>query len=258
MLRSMYTAGTAMLANSRRMDVITNNLTNVETRGFKADNLVTRSFRDMLISRINDPSVYQYKQVGTHNTGIHVDQVYTSFTPGAMDTTDVKTDLCLPQEGFFVIDYTTDEDAEQVERYTRNGAFNVDAEGYLVTGDGNRVLGEGGPLKVDDANFTVTPEGYVITSTGEELDRLRVVTFQDNEALRKEGENMFYNFDPENNPSQPADILVKQGFLENSNVDSAREMVDMMQTYRAYEINQRVLRMIDENLGRTVNDIARL
>ncbi|GHV09215.1 flagellar basal-body rod protein FlgF [Clostridia bacterium] len=258
MLRSMYTAGTAMLTYNRKMDVITNNLANVETRGYKMDTMATRSFRDMLISRINDPNMYVSDAVGGHNTGIHVDQNYTTFTQGALESTDNKMDLALTDDGFFVIDYTGEDDEDEVLRYTRNGAFNVDAEGMLVTADGHYVMGEGGAINVGDKDFTVDREGTVFNSAGEELDRLLVMRFPDNRALRKDGDNMYFNYDPEGNDPEQVNVDVLQGYLEDSNVDSAREMVNMMQTYRAYEINQRVLRIVDESLGRAVNDIARM
>lgn len=261
MLRSMYTAGTAMLAQMRRMDVITNNLTNVETTGYKSETLATRSFRDMLISRLNDPSIYKYDSVGAHNTGIHVDQTYVSYTQGALENTGVSTDFALVDDGFFVVDYTTEDDEDEVLRYTRNGAFNVDVDGMLVTADGHKIMGEGGEITVASTDFTVDTDGVIYDAEGEEIDRILVVRFEDNSILRKEGNNMYsvYNEDPED-PYEPEQIIigVKQGYLEGANVDTARETVQMMQVYRAYEINQRVLRMIDDSLGRAVNDIARI
>lgn len=261
MLRSMYTAGTAMLAQMRRMDTISNNLTNVETSGYKTETLATTSFRDMLISRLNDPSIYKYDTVGAHNTGIHIDQTYVSFTQGALETTGISTDLALVDDGFFVVDYTTENDEDEVLRYTRNGAFNIDADGVLVTGDGHKVMGEGGEIQIGTTDFTVDAEGIIYDADGNEIDRILVVRFEDNSILRKEGHSMFsvYNEDPEN-PYEPEQIIigVKQGYIEASNVDTARETVMMMQVYRAYEINQTVLRMIDDNLGRAVNDIAKI
>jgi flagellar basal-body rod protein FlgG len=254
----MYTAATAMLTYNRKMDVITNNLTNVETTGYKMDTMATRSFRDMLISRINDPSMYAREEVGGHNTGIHVDQSYTTFTVGALESTGVSTDFALSADGFFVVDYTDGGD-DEVLRYTRAGAFDVDADGMLVTADGHYVLGEGGPINVISKDFTVNTEGTVYDSDGNEVDRLLVMKFPDNRALRKEGDNMYFNYDPEGNePEQITNLDVLQGYLEGSNVDTGREMVNMMQTYRAYEINQRVLQIIDESLGRAVNDVARI
>lgn len=271
MLRGYYTSATAMLAQSRRMDVITNNLVNVETAGFKSDTLVTRSFRDMLISRLNDPSVYQYSNVGPHNLGIHVDQVYTSFTQGSLDETLNPTDLALAGEGFYVIDYIPASAGQNEElnyepetRYTRSGNFNVDANGYLVTPNGCFVQGQDGPVYVGTSDFSVSTDGTVYVN-GEEAARLRVVKFEDNTVLRKAGDNTYtvYGATDENGElitaAEPEDIIpeIRQYFLETSNVDEARETVRMMETYRAYEVNQRMVTMFDESIRLTVNEIAK-
>ncbi len=272
MLRGLYTATTAMLANSRRMDVITNNLTNAETAGFKAETMTTRSFRDMLISRLNDPSVYQYSYVGPHNLGIHVDQVFTDFDPGSFEETNNPADLALASDGFFVVDYVpkglTEEEQDEFEpeqRYIRGGNFAVDADGYIVTPDGYYVHDtEDAPIWVGTPDFTVSREG-VVTVGEEEMGTLRVVRFEDNSALRKAGDNLFTvytevdEFGDAVPAAEPEDIVpdIRQGFLEASNVDVAKEMVRMMETYRSYEVNQRVINMFDESLRLSVNEIAR-
>jgi flagellar basal-body rod protein FlgG len=260
-----------MLAQSRRMDVITNNLTNVETVGFKQDTMTTRSFQDMLISRIYDPSVYQYKHVGPHNLGVHVDQIFTEFTNGSLEETRHSTDAALIGEGFFVVEWIPkglsedeEDDFEPQERYTRAGNFALDGEGYLVTPNGYYVQGEGGPILIETVDFTIDTEG-AIWANGEFIDRLRVVRFEDNSVLRKEGNSLYSvfgaldewgDFEP---AGEPEDIIgdIRQGFLEVSNVDIAREMVRMMETHRSYEINQRVINMFDETLRISVNDIAK-
>lgn len=284
MLRGLYTAGTAMIAQNRRMDVITNNMVNVETVGYKQDVMVTQSFRDMLISRINDPSVYQYSMVGPHNTGIHVDTIYSVFQQGSLTASSNPTDIALATEGcYFVVEYTSrtlipptaeeraDPDyepeyeyGETEERYTRAGNFNVDAEGYLVTPMGYYVQGQGGNIMVGTSDFVVDAGGG-ITVDGEYIDTLRIVAFEDQNVLRKAGSNLFtaigaVDEDGDEIPAEPIDVTaeVRQFFLEESNVDVASETVRMMEAYRAFEINQRVVRMYDESLGRTVNDIARV
>ena len=251
MLRSLYTAGTAMLTQSRHMDVIANNLTNVETGGYRSDTLVSRSFRDMLISRLSDPNVLRSTTVGPHNTGIHIDRIYTSFTQGTLETTDLPTDVALIGDGFFVIN------TPDGERYTRAGNFAIDAAGDLVTPLGQYVMGLDGRIRVGTGAFAVSPEG-VISVDGLVAGRLRVVTFPDNGTLRKDKDTLFYNADPAANP--PANMIpaVRQGMVEGSNVDTAREMVGMITVYRSYEVNQRILRMIDDSLGRAVNDIAKV
>ena len=273
MLRGLYTATTAMLANSRKMDVITNNLTNVETAGFKADTMTTRSFRDMLISRIYDPSVYQYSQVGPLNLGIHVDQVFTDFVEGSFEETRNATDMAIVGDGFFVVEYIPkglseeeEDDVEPEERYTRAGNFALDGEGYLVTPNGYYVQGEGGPILIGTADFIIDRDGTV--RVGDEvIDRLRVVRFEDNTVLRKQGDTLYSvyaaadewgDLEPVAEPEDlDEEIDIRQGFLEASNVDIAREMVRMMETYRSYEINQRVINMFDETLRISVNDIAK-
>ncbi len=283
MLRGLYTAGTAMIAQSRRMDVISNNLVNVETVGYKQDVMVTKSFRDMMISRINDPSVYQYSYVGPHNTGIHIDTIYSVFTQGPLEQTENPTDLALDKEGFFVVEFTPTtlvpptpeeladpdyepeyEEGETEYRYTRSGNFNVDADGYLVTPTGHYVQGQDGPILVGTTDFEVSSEGLV-TVDGQEIDTLRVVAFEDPGVLRKAGDNLWFpvgsaDEDGDIAVPEPMDITgsVKQGFLEASNVDTASETVRMIECQRAYEINQRMIHMIDESLGRAVNDIAKV
>ena len=251
MLRSLYTAGTAMLTQSRQMDVISNNLTNVETAGFKSDNLMSQSFRDMLISRVSDPYVYKSSGVGPHNTGIHIDRVFTSFAQGPLENTTLNTDLALAGDGFFVIN------TPDGERYTRAGCFTTDQDGYLVTPLGMYVMGYDGPIQVGDDRFSVSLDG-IVASDGEVLGRLRIVTFPDNGALRKDKDSLFYNIDPAGNQPVNSTVAIRQGFLEGSNVDTAREMVRLITVYRSYEANQRILGMLDESLGRAVNDIAKV
>jgi flagellar basal-body rod protein FlgG len=287
MLRGLHTAGTAMLAQTRRMDVITNNITNVETKGYKADVLVTKSFRDMLISRIKDPSPYEYTVVGPHNTGIHIDYNHIHFTQGSMEETGVSTDFALAGDGFFVVNYTPateipPEDPEEAldpdyepeyelgepeDRYTRGGTFAVDAEGFLCTPDGRYIQGAEGNIQVGSTEFSVNAYGeiYIENEQGgqEYVDTLRVVRFTDNQLLRKEGNNLYSVIYPEENIPEElvpgdAQIEVKQGYLENANVDTAREMVNMIEVQRHYELNQRVLKTYDESLGRAVNEIARV
>jgi flagellar basal-body rod protein FlgG len=272
MLRGLYTATNAMLAQSRRMDVITNNLVNVETAGFKSDTMTTRSFQDMLISRIYDPSVYQYKQVGPLNMGVHVDQIFTEFSSGSFENTRHPCDIAIVGEGFFVVDWfprfidEDDEfDIEPEERFTRAGNFSIDGEGNLVTPNGYFVHGENGtPIHIGTTDFTVESDGTILVG-GEEIDRLRIVTFEDPRVLRKQGETLYTIFGTYDEwgdfvPSaEPEDIEpeVRQGFLEASNVDIAKETVRMMETHRSYEINQRVINMFDETLRLSVNEIAR-
>jgi len=234
------------------METITNNITNAETVGYKKEFNVAHSFDEVMTRRINDTnnSLLNRRLVGPLNLGTQVDQLHLDFQQGAMETTERPTDLTLVGDAFFVIQ-TADG-----ERYTKAGHFYLDDAGILVDGEGNPVLGNNGPINVGGLNFVVDPNGNVFGADGAYIDTIRVVSFADNEDLRKQGSNLFYSVEPPLAEANP--YTIQQGFLEMSNVDIGREMVDMLAMYRAYETNQRMVTMIDETVGRAVNDIGRL
>jgi len=240
-----------MLLQRRRMETITNNIVNAETTGYKKEYNVSHSFDEVLTRRINDNQSRAVlgRMVGPLNLGTQVDQLYIDFSMGAMEGTERPTDLTLVGDAFFVVQ-TADG-----ERYTKTGHFYLDNEGYLIDGDGNYLLGNNGPIYVGGLDFTVDGNGNVFTADGF-VDTIRVVSFEDNNTLRRQGSNLFFATEPplaEANPYQ-----IAQGFLEMSNVDIGREMVDMLAMYRTYETNQRMITMIDETVGRAVNEIGRL
>ena len=250
MLRGMYTAGTGMLLQRRLMENITHNITNADTTGYKKEHVVSHSFDEVLVRRINDTHVLGHTWiVGPLNLGTQVDQLYINFEEGALEGTERSTDMALIGDVFFAVQ------TEAGERYTRCGAFYIDEIGYLIDGEGNLLLGENGPINVGGLNFRVNEYGDVFV--GEQyIDTIRVVSFEDNTSLRKQGSNLYYALEEPQAAANPHRIM--QGFLETSNVDIAREMVDMITVFRTYETNQRMLSMIDETAGRAVNDIGRL
>ncbi|MDR0491342.1 MAG: flagellar hook-basal body complex protein [Oscillospiraceae bacterium] len=250
MVRGQYIAGTGMLLQRRLMENITNNITNADTTGYKKEHLVSHSFDEVLIERINDTHVVgQTRLVGPLNFGTQIDQIYVNYETGSLEGTERSTDLALVGDVFFAVQ------TEGGERYTRSGAFYLDQLGYLVDGEGNFLLGENGNIYVGGLNFAVNELGEVWVGD-EYTDRIRVVSFADNGTLRKQGSNLYYPLEaPE---GQTKEYRIHQGFLETSNVDIGREMVDMLTVFRTYETNQRMLTMIDETVGRAVNDIGRL
>lgn len=252
MLRSLYLSATNMLVQRKKVDVITNNIANMDTAGYRSDSLISRSFEDMLLQRVNDPSVVnRYNEVGELNTGVHIDEIITSFTEGSVEFTDRTSDLAIAGEGFFAIATTAG------ERYTRDGNFAVDNEGYLVTSDGNRVAGRNGFLRVNSLDFTVDTQGNVTNAEGDNVGSLKIVTFADTGGLRKTGNGLFVNYT--NQAAQVAeDPVVQQGCLETSNTDITSEILDMMSASRTYETSQRMVKMIDETLGKAVNEIGKV
>ena len=251
MLRSLYIAGTGMITERSKMDVITNNIANIETVGYKKDQMISRSFSDLLLEQINDPNIInQRTEVGPLNTGTHIDEIVTDFTQGSLEFTEENTDLAIQGDGYFSVL------TPQGIRYTRSGNFAVDSNGDLVTQEGYYVLGQdGGRIHIGTDEFSVSGKGTIMAGN-QTVGTIRLVAFQDQTVLRKTGENLYTTYN-NSQPAQVATASIKQGYLENSNVDMATEMVDMLATNRAYESNQRIVKMVDESLGKTVNDIAR-
>lgn len=169
--------------------------------------------------------------------------------PGPLRETGRPADLALQGDGFFVIQ------TERGEFYTRNGHFTLDSNGRLVTGGGGTVQGSGGPLEVEGGVFAVEPDGSV-TSGGNVLGRLQVVTFADPARLEHRGDALLAA--PRDMPAEPLPaerVQVVQGQLESSNVNPIDALVDMIAAQRAFEIESRVLQATDENLEKSVNQL---
>jgi flagellar basal-body rod protein FlgG len=233
-----------MLAQREKMDIVTNNIINVDTTGYKKDTLITKSFKDMMIQSMSG------QDVGLQNTGIHVDDVFTSFDQGDLEQTDRLSDVALEGDGFFVVN-TSDG-----IRYTRDGAFAVTSGGYLVNSEGNYIQGTNGNIYVGGGDFTIDEQGYVSVD-GQTVNKLLLVTFDDLTGLEKVGSNMFAQGSA-GTPQEATDCKVKQGSLESSNVDMSEEMVTMVELNRAYQVNQRVLTMLDQSLSKTVNEVGKV
>ena len=250
MVRGLYIAGTGMMLQRRKQETITNNIANADTTGYKKENMVSHSFDEVLTRRINDHKRFVLSNmVGPLNLGTQVDQLYIDFSQGATEGTERTTDMALVGDAFFVVQ-TADG-----ERYTKTGSFHVNDQGYLTDSEGNPVLGNNGPIYVGGLNFRVDGNGNVFTADGYS-DTVRVVSFADNNTLRRQGDNLYFATEPPQAAANP--YVIMQGYLEMSNVDIGREMVDMLTMYRTYETNQRMVTMIDETVGRAVNEIGRL
>ena len=253
MIRGLYTSSLGMTTQMKKMDVISNNLANVATTGFKKDLAVTRPFSEELLKRLNDPSdMMKAADVGRLQPGVFVDDVYTNFSQGHFESTGNTFDLAIFGEGFFAVN-VTDQNGNVSEKYTRDGAFTLDSNNALVTKDAGYVLGQNGPITVPNGQVTIDDNGNVY-SNDVYVDTLRMVDFEDKHTLRKYGDN-FYDVTP-----QSTEIAftgrVNQGNLESSNVNAVREMVEMVSASRLYEANQRLISMHDTILGKISTELA--
>lgn len=247
MIRGLYTSATAMLAAQTQSEVIGDNVANLKTPGYKEQLASNISFPAMLIERMGGNSSPDPVQLGWLGTGVGVDRAALSNVQGALETTDLKTDLALTSPGYFVIQTPVG------ERYTRNGHFQLNDQGMLQSSNGYALQGENGPIGRLSSEFVVKADGTIMDN-GQRVDRLRVVDIA-TDALKREGESLY-------SASQPVQVLmtsqVLQGAVEASNVDLSGQMVHMMTVMKAYEANQRVIQIQDEMLGKAVNEVGKI
>lgn len=334
MNRGLYIGATALIANQKRLDVLANNLSNVNTNGYKKDIVLEESFPEVLLKKINDlpenktaggngvtvetdgqvytahtdngyfmvktplgvsyqkdieyivdgegnlrtfyknskgeyktdgenyivgqggnPTVYTPSPnvIGTMGAGVKFQKIVTDFSQGNMVETGGKFDISLNGPGFFKV-----EDQNGKVFYTRDGSFSMNNQGELVTLEGHRVLGKNGPITIgENGDIEVTKDGQVI-SNGKTLDTLDIVDLDNGEYLRKIGNNLYKMIDGVEGEEIPFNGEVLQGYLEGSNVDSIKELVEMITLMRNFESCQKVIRIQDEMLEKSANEIGRV
>lgn len=257
MLRGLYTAWTGMVNEQKRLDVISNNMANSNTVGYKDEKVASQAFDQVLGIKIRDGSqAYHNERIGKLSLGVKIGETYTDYSQGSVRETGGTYDLALSGSGFFVVN-VTDKAGEVHTRYTRDGRFHLTKDGLLVDADGNPIQGENGNIVIDPSAKSVTISGTgQITADGEFIDTLQVVDFADYDYLYKYGDTMYEPVDGATFKDAEAEIL--QGYTEQSNVNVVREMVDMITITRAYEANQKVIHSYDSMLDKSVNQVGAL
>jgi flagellar basal-body rod protein FlgG len=190
--------------------------------------------------------------IGNFSYGIHVDGIKTNFEQGQLHPTENPFDFAIQGNGFFAIE------TPNGTRYTRNGEFTLDSEGYLVTKEGYKVLGENGQIRLEGKNITVNENGEILNNE-EYVDKLQLIDFKDHSRLFKEGDGLMNIRNEEfTDNAIEANGTVNQGFIEGSNVNSVKQMVEMITVLRSYEASQRLIKSHDELLSKSVNEIGRV
>lgn len=256
MIRGLYTSGWSMTANSKQMDIVSNNLANVNTNGYKKDTVVFESFPDALISRINDSksSLNPSGKVGDVQLGNDVGEVFTYYHQGQLIKTDNSLDMAISgsDTAFFTV-AVPDNNGNLRQSYSRDGAFGLNTERQLVTKEGYLVMGENGPITLETENFNISSDGSILQN-GEVIDKLMIKSFTDTKTLRKTGSNLVER--TEETQEQEFSGVIKQGYLEQSNVNAVNEMINMITIMRSYEANQKILQAQDGALEKAVNEVG--
>jgi flagellar basal-body rod protein FlgF len=219
------------IALQRQMDIVANNLANINTTGFKAENILFATAempqaRDTSFSFADQPLAFTEDWSTIHD-----------LSAGSITPTGDPLDLALSGNGFLVVD------TPNGERYTRDGALSLDATGTLVDLDGNPVLGESGPIRFTPAetDISITANGSILTPAGSK-GKLRVVEFTDPQQLVREGNNLFSGGE-----AVPATATtVVQGAIERSNVSGVAGMTEMIRVSRAYQTLANIMEQQDE------------
>ncbi len=211
----------------RKQQVLANNLANASTRGFKAETAFARLMDN---------------QLAKTDTAL-------DLTAGSLTETHNSLDLAVEGDGFFVTQ------TPNGERFVRNGSFRLDPERQLVDARGNPVLGEEGPIVLPAGTVEIGADGTVKVN-GRVLQRLRLERVADGAQLQHEGGTQFVP-DASRQAIPPAERTVKQGFLEESNVNTMSAMTDMLAVLHRYGAAQKALSTIDAARGTSVNDLAK-
>lgn len=257
MVRGLYTAYTGMANEQKRLDIIANNLANSATVGYKEENVTNQSFDNVLAIKVRDESeAYNNRPIGTMSLGVKLGEVYTNHGQGSLRQTNNTYDLALEGKGFFTL-ATIDKNGDENIKYTRNGSFTTTRDGYIIDSNGNRLLGESGPIIVpsDTASVVIDDSGAVFAD-GVYIDNLLVSDFDDYKFLIKSGDTMYETI--EGAIEIPGYARIKQGFTEQSNVNVVSEMVEMITVTRAYEANQKVIQSIDKTLDLAANSVGKV
>lgn len=264
MNNALYTAYLGMRARQRALDVISNNIANASTTGFKADQLVYSSIEARVASSGEEASEAAASNsanggaarnsrstVASSTQGVLAGGA-TDFSTGAIRQTGRSLDLALSGDGFLVVQ------TARGERYTRAGTLTLNDAGQLVTPRGELVVGDGGPITLPPGEVSIGEDGQV--SVGEQsVGKLKIVRFADpRAALTKEGDSLFAPTGAER-PLEAVGTRVVQGAVEGSNVNAVGELAAMMKNGREFDSLQRSVTLMMNDLGRKVaTEIGRL
>lgn len=268
MLRGLYSSASGMNAEMMRQDVVSNNLANASTTGFKKDEAVQTAFPNFMMQRIDDrmsptpaftinPYAAGHPQgpsIGLLGQGVMTTAVETSFTDGSLKETQNPMDLAIEGRAMFMVELPDGDIG-----YTRAGSLKLNENGELTSLGGHIVLNKrGNAIVPGDGKMMVTDSGRILVNN-QEIDELAIAVFEQGADLRKQGEGLWLSASGEGVHEDNPEISYKihQGFVEAANVNIVEEMVNMITVTRSYEANQKSIQSQDNTLDKLINEVAR-
>jgi flagellar basal-body rod protein FlgF len=239
---SIYKAAAGAIQQQIRLEAYANNLANVNTVAFKADQPVFR---------FDAPEIATETPPGGQRLSPYALplEYVTNFEEGPIRQTGGPLDVAIEGKGFFEVQ------TPDGPQYTRNGRLSINADGVLSTSEGLPIMGQGGEIAIDGSRIEISPNGE-ISVDGNTVGVLKVVDFNDPSKLSKVGNSLFKDANNEAGPVDAQTIHIVQGALEFSNVDAIRTMTEIIETLRVFETYQRVIRSADEATAKTVNEVG--
>jgi flagellar basal-body rod protein FlgG len=234
MNKGIYIALSGAKLKQKHMDIYAQNIANANTSGYKKSRI---TFKDFIIP-VDNASGEKDGRVMAQLSGISTD-----FSAGTIASTGNTLDLAINGEGFFVLEDNA---------YTRNGRFDIDSEGYLVNHRGTRVLGDGGAISVQGSKIDINESGEIFVDDVS-VGKLKIVDFPDMGVLRKIDRGVFTTEES----GEEVNSSISQGYLENSNVDVIRELVQMIESHREFETYQKMIQAFDEASSKTINEMGK-
>jgi flagellar basal-body rod protein FlgG len=242
---SIYKAAAGALQQQVRLEMLSNNLANVNTIGYKAD---LPLFRFAEPAQAADPVTGDVPKLSPYLSPI---DYATNFSEGALRQTGNPLDVAIVGSGFFAVQ------TPDGIQYTRKGSFSVNDQGQLSTADGNAVMGQGGDIAIEGSRVDISETGEV-TVDGAVVDVLRIVDFEMPYRMRKVGDTRFVPAESAVRPQDSRNFRIAQGAVEASNVDALRTMTEMIETLRVFESYQKAIRAADDATAKTVSEVGRV
>jgi flagellar basal-body rod protein FlgG len=258
MTGSIYMAATGALAYKKRLEVLSNNLANVNTVGYKQDK---NTFQAYYLSELPKSDSANASTPITSQGPLFWTRLesQTDFSTGPLQQTGNGLDMAVVGRGFFAIQTPLG------IQYTRRGDFTVSQDGVLVTQQGYPVMGEGGEIMVESVANAFDKKGHkisvdqsgLVSVDGKQVDKLRIVDFEKPHLLEKVGHSLFKTLNLHVVEANPKNFRIEQGSLELSNVDAVRMMTEMIEVIRGYESYQKLIRAVDDVNAKVINEVGK-
>lgn len=241
MIIGLYQAKNAMKLNIENQNIISNNIANANTTGYKKDRLIIKDFNQILKEKKSKNYLNIDNKMATNS--------YTDFSAGTFKQTNNKLDLAINGKGFFAIHRNND------IVFSRKGNFHLDKDRNIVDSEGNYLVGKKGPINLTGKKFNITSRGEVYVDN-RYIDQIVIGQINNpSKHLRKIG-NGYFAIDNIKNMHNPKDIEVKQGYLETSNVNTIDEMVKMIENQRLYSMNEKSITAIDSTIATLLSKVS--